>query len=37
MAAILETYKNVSGQKIDLSKSSIIFGMKIEHSVRGRI
>lgn len=34
---ILDTYEQMSGQKVNLSKPSIIFGMKVEQSLRHRI
>lgn len=37
MAVILDNYEKVSGQKVNLSKSSIIFGTKIQASQRVRI
>ena len=37
MALILQRYEQVSGQKVNLEKSLVVFGMKIDHSVRDHI
>lgn len=37
LARILQNYEDISGQKVNLAKSSIIFGMKIPHQKKKRI